>query len=112
MLSFPFVAYGMKQHQQLLGTLPQSHTCANTLELPNYTESLLATNPHLAQEWNAAAGVGSGASISDARRMDGCKCLFEQCCHVMEDRLLVRHTVNLPCYWSAFEFTTEFSLTS
>jgi hypothetical protein len=26
-ISFPFVACGLKDQQQLLGTLPQSHTC-------------------------------------------------------------------------------------
>ncbi|WIA11861.1 hypothetical protein OEZ85_011947 [Tetradesmus obliquus] len=53
-VSFPFVAYSSHQQAQLLGTLPQSHTCANTLELPDYVEALTATQPLLMQEWQQA----------------------------------------------------------
>lgn len=36
----PFFPVTMKEHEKQLGMLPQAHTCNNTLELPNYWESL------------------------------------------------------------------------
>jgi hypothetical protein len=41
-VELPFVAYGLDGHRKTLMTLPQAHTCSNTLELPNYAEALLA----------------------------------------------------------------------
>jgi len=38
----PFFPVTMKEHEKQLGMLPQAHTCNNTLELPNYWESLQA----------------------------------------------------------------------
>jgi hypothetical protein len=47
----PFVALGGAAGQQrLLATLPQAHTCTNTLELPNYWTALSATQPCMAHE--------------------------------------------------------------
>jgi hypothetical protein len=41
-VELPFVAYGLEGHRKTLMTLPQAHTCSNTLELPNYAEALSA----------------------------------------------------------------------
>ena len=38
----PFFPVTLKEHEKQLGMLPQAHTCNNTLELPNYWESLQA----------------------------------------------------------------------
>lgn len=94
-LSFPFVVYGIKQHQQLLGTLPQSHTCANTLELPNYAEAIILNDHQLAQEWRDAVDDmtkhGSSGS-STAQLLLTCPNLVDRCRTVVEERLLVRHS--------------------
>lgn len=74
------MAYGTKQQLQLLGTLPQAHTCANTLELPNYVEALTATHPELVQPGN------SSLTANEA--------LQRRCCEVLEDRLLVSKHVS------------------
>eukprot|EP00930_Biecheleria_cincta_P053513 TRINITY_DN3903_c0_g1_i1.p1 TRINITY_DN3903_c0_g1~~TRINITY_DN3903_c0_g1_i1.p1 ORF type:complete len:946 (+),score=162.40 TRINITY_DN3903_c0_g1_i1:123-2960(+) len=39
-VQMPFSAFTQEEHAALLGMLPQAHTCTNTLELPNYYESL------------------------------------------------------------------------
>jgi len=39
-VQMPFSAFTREEHAALLGMLPQAHTCTNTLELPNYYESL------------------------------------------------------------------------
>lgn len=39
-VQMPFSAFTREEHVALLGMLPQAHTCTNTLELPNYYESL------------------------------------------------------------------------
>eukprot|EP00882_Tetradesmus_deserticola_P012759 GHRQ01013524.1.p1 GENE.GHRQ01013524.1~~GHRQ01013524.1.p1 ORF type:complete len:218 (+),score=86.50 GHRQ01013524.1:219-872(+) len=88
LVSFPFVAYSSREQAQLLGTLPQSHTCANTLELPNYAEALTATDPQLMQEWQQyrdQQGWGDDSSL-------GCPKLTQRCCEVLQDRLLVAVT--------------------
>lgn len=53
----PFSAFGAKQQAKLLATLPQAHSCTNTLELPNYYAAL---------EAGAATGGGSGGATRDA----------------------------------------------
>jgi hypothetical protein len=88
LISFPFVAYSNRQQAQLLGTLPQSHTCANTLELPNYVEALTATDPQLMQECQQAEGLQEGRSSSSCRD-SRCLELTRRCCEVLQDRLLV-----------------------
>ena len=35
----PFVFFGDEEKKAAWGTLPQAHTCSNTLELPNYCEA-------------------------------------------------------------------------
>ncbi|KAK9808871.1 hypothetical protein WJX72_005512 [[Myrmecia] bisecta] len=40
-IELPFVAYNEADHRRLLTMLPQAHTCANTLELPDYWNSLI-----------------------------------------------------------------------
>lgn len=37
----PFVPLTERERRQALQMLPQSHTCANTLDLPNYWQALL-----------------------------------------------------------------------
>ena len=39
-IEMPFMAFDIDEHQKILQTLPRAHTCTNTLELPNYYESL------------------------------------------------------------------------
>jgi hypothetical protein len=39
-IELPHSAFTKEEHRQLLQMLPQAHTCSNTLELPNYYESL------------------------------------------------------------------------
>eukprot|EP00434_Breviolum_minutum_P015749 symbB.v1.2.013876.t1/scaffold991.1/size149480/11 len=39
-VQMPFSAFTKDEHVEMLGKLPQAHTCTNTLELPNYYESL------------------------------------------------------------------------
>ena len=41
-IEMPFSCFNLKSHKRMLGTLPQAHTCSNTLELPNYYASLQA----------------------------------------------------------------------
>ena len=41
-IEMPFMAFDIDEHQKILYTLPRAHTCTNTLELPNYYESLRA----------------------------------------------------------------------
>mmetsp|Transcript_44680 Transcript_44680/g.100646 ORF Transcript_44680/g.100646 Transcript_44680/m.100646 type:complete len:678 (+) Transcript_44680:3-2036(+) len=40
-IQMPFAAFSTDEHAAMLGKLPQAHTCSNTIELPNYYESLL-----------------------------------------------------------------------
>jgi len=40
MIELPYSAFDVEEHKALLNMLPQAHTCSNTLELPNYYESL------------------------------------------------------------------------
>merc|ERR1719238_2709213 len=51
----PFSAFTRQEYVEMLGMLPQAHTCTNTLELPNYYEALCETSgfddgPALASE--------------------------------------------------------------
>jgi hypothetical protein len=39
-ICFPFAAYGPPQWRAALRTLPQAHTCTNTIELPDYAGAL------------------------------------------------------------------------
>jgi len=42
-IQLPFSAFSREEHLTMLGMLPQAHTCTNTLELPNYHDSLKAS---------------------------------------------------------------------
>lgn len=42
-ISLPFSAFSSDEHDAMLNMLPQAHTCANTLELPNYYMALKET---------------------------------------------------------------------
>ncbi len=44
----PFVPLTALERRQALRMLPQAHTCANTLELPNYWQALLQVRALLA----------------------------------------------------------------
>ena len=44
-IEMPFMPYGLEEHRKMLAMIPQSHTCDNILELPNYWEALLKTRP-------------------------------------------------------------------
>lgn len=39
-IELPFVAITRDEHKGIVGMLPQAHTCSNTIELPNYWESI------------------------------------------------------------------------
>eukprot|EP00913_Durusdinium_trenchii_P000775 g723.t1 len=47
------------RHVEMLGKLPQAHTCTNTLELPNYYESLQESGRYAAQEGKATRALMS-----------------------------------------------------
>jgi len=40
-IQLPFAAFTQDEHAMMLGKLPQAHACSNTIELPNYYESLM-----------------------------------------------------------------------
>eukprot|EP00746_Dinoflagellata_sp_MGD_P144432 gnl/MRDRNA2_/MRDRNA2_77173_c0_seq1.p1 gnl/MRDRNA2_/MRDRNA2_77173_c0~~gnl/MRDRNA2_/MRDRNA2_77173_c0_seq1.p1 ORF type:complete len:898 (+),score=172.77 gnl/MRDRNA2_/MRDRNA2_77173_c0_seq1:102-2795(+) len=40
-IQLPFSAFSKDEHIEMLSKLPQAHTCSNTIELPNYYESLV-----------------------------------------------------------------------
>lgn len=79
------------------------HTCtirSNTLELPDYAEALLVTQPDLWREWAAACGGDSlsgsqehgavaGGAVRGSGAVSACPGLKQACCKVLEDRLLV-----------------------
>jgi hypothetical protein len=56
-VELPFVAVSTKDHQRHLQMLPQAHTCENSLELPNYWESLVAARGQRADSLSAAAAA-------------------------------------------------------
>jgi len=45
-IDMPFVAFGLEDYRRALEMIPQSHTCDNILELPNYWEALQKTKPN------------------------------------------------------------------
>lgn len=42
-IELPFLPFGVDEQRRMLAMIPQSHTCDNILELPNYWEALLNT---------------------------------------------------------------------
>ena len=42
-MELPFLPFGVDEQRRMLAMVPQSHTCDNILELPNYWEALLKT---------------------------------------------------------------------
>jgi hypothetical protein len=62
-LEMPFACFDLKAHCAQLGTLPQAHTCSNTLELPNWWGSLVALNE--AKQLPAQFQGMSGQSFCD-----------------------------------------------
>ncbi|KAL6754666.1 hypothetical protein V8C86DRAFT_315351 [Haematococcus lacustris] len=46
----PFTPLGWQAHKEMLGMLPQAHTCDNLLELPNYWSALLHVRGHLGRD--------------------------------------------------------------
>ncbi len=81
-ISLPFTALSDRERTALLGTLPQAHTCENTLELPSYWEALLMRE---GRSHGASAGAAGGADVSQGRR----RALLEECEAVLKDRLQV-----------------------
>jgi len=78
-VELPFVALSTKDQQQMLGMLPQAHTCENILELPNYWEALLRTK--FPQATDATAISGSEKSH-----------LYAELKKVLEERLMLAVT--------------------
>ncbi|CAK8999451.1 Probable E3 ubiquitin-protein ligase TOM1 (HECT-type E3 ubiquitin transferase TOM1) [Durusdinium trenchii] len=58
-VQMPFSAFTKDEHVEMLGKLPQAHTCTNTLELPNYYESLQESGRYAAQEGKATRALMS-----------------------------------------------------
>eukprot|EP00798_Chlamydomonas_sp_ICE-L_P021591 gene21591-28590_t len=79
----PFVALGVTEHKNHLGMLPQSHTCDNLLELPNYWESLLQTRGYRSLKDVPAAKLSA---------------LEGECRAILDDRLTLAVTVGLQGY--------------
>lgn len=65
-------------------------SCSNTLELPDYAEALMATQPDLKQEWEAAAAAAEQPTTLQHLADTACPKLLQACCQVLEDRLKVR----------------------
>lgn len=42
-IELPYLPCGVDEHRRMLAMIPQSHTCDNILEIPNYWEALLKT---------------------------------------------------------------------
>jgi hypothetical protein len=63
------------------------HSCSNTLELPDYADALMATQPELKQEWTAWCDASDGQQ-HDVQRQ--CPQLVQACCKVLDDKLQVR----------------------
>lgn len=81
-ISSPFVAYNTAQQAQMLGMLPQAHTCSNTLEMPNYWEALMAVGASAAAaaarqavataaQTAAAAAAGAGQKGAPRKQQQG-----------------------------------------
>lgn len=62
-------------------------SCSNTLELPDYADALMATQPELKQEWAAWCDAGDGQQHEAHRQ---CAQLVQACCKVLEEKLKVR----------------------
>lgn len=56
-VQMPFSAFTKDEHVEMLGKLPQAHTCTNTLELPNYYESLQESGRYEPQEGKASRAL-------------------------------------------------------
>eukprot|EP00439_Symbiodinium_sp_Y106_P029153 s3357_g3.t1 len=56
-VQMPFSAFTKDEHVEMLGKLPQAHTCTNTLELPNYYESLQESGQFGEQEGRATSAL-------------------------------------------------------
>ncbi|CAJ1439893.1 unnamed protein product, partial [Effrenium voratum] len=56
-VQMPFSAFSKDEHVEMLGKLPQAHTCTNTLELPNYYESLQESGRYEPQEGKASRAL-------------------------------------------------------
>ena len=62
----PFVAFGVDEELALFETLPQSHTCDNVLEIPNYWRSILATERAAARSAARAKATPAAAETAPA----------------------------------------------
>lgn len=63
-IEVPFYAFTVEEHERLLHTLPQAHTCSNCLEIPNYFEALQMTG-------HASKEAGPQAVEAELRRLIG-----------------------------------------
>lgn len=79
-ITHPFVAYSVKDQQRMLGMLPQSHTCENALELPDYWEALLTVQQGLKNTLE----VAHVTPTTEQKQQ-----LMIRCKQVLEDRLTV-----------------------
>lgn len=67
-VTFPFMPLGAEEQRAALRALPRGHTCANTLELPDYLGALLALEKPpgggslAAARGRGAEGVGAWGS--------------------------------------------------
>ena len=65
-IEMPFVAFGVDEELALFETLPQSHTCDNVLEIPNYWRSILATERAAARSAARAKATPAAAETAPA----------------------------------------------
>ncbi|KAH8048385.1 hypothetical protein JL721_11945 [Aureococcus anophagefferens] len=75
-IELPFLPFGVDEQRRMLAMIPQSHTCDNILELPNYWEALLKTR---VVDGGAAPPLGSPESNALERELR----------HVVRTKLLV-----------------------
>ncbi|KAH8053566.1 hypothetical protein JL722_9410 [Aureococcus anophagefferens] len=75
-IELPFLPFGVDEQRRMLAMIPQSHTCDNILELPNYWEALLKTR---VVDGGAAPPRGSPESNALERELR----------HVVRTKLLV-----------------------
>ena len=58
-VEMPFTFFGDEEKKSAWGTLPQAHTCSNTLELPNYCEAWQWHNQYNLQRRQGLSSQGS-----------------------------------------------------
>ena len=74
-IELPFMPLGIDEHRRMLAMVPQSHTCDNILELPNYWVALLKTRS--ADDPAPTKGTPAYAALEDDLR------------HILKTKLII-----------------------